>query len=33
MILKAEHGTKNIKLIAAKKTTYIEANTPSTNKI
>ena len=32
-ILKVKHNRKDIKLLAAKKTTYIEVNTPSTNHI
>ena len=32
-ILKVKHDRKDIKLLTAKKTTYIEVNTPSTNHI
>ena len=32
-MLKVEHNRKDIKLLAAKKTTYIEVNTPSTNHV
>ena len=32
-ILKAKRDRKNIKLLVAEKTTYIEVNTPSTNQI
>ena len=32
-MLKVEHDRKDIKLLAAKKTTCIEVNTPSTNHI